>query len=136
MTMVTFDPQQLDRIGLDGFSVKRPSGAMYYPHKGQSVWAFGYGRSAEDTALIRDRISAADTGTAQLRALCEFVATECPKHDLVDPRTGQPYPQFRTPAGEIDPDAVMKLPDQLLGYVAQRLLGIESEGEGDGGSGS
>lgn len=121
--------EQLDRIRLDEFEITRPSGAKVKPHAGQSVWVYGYGRSASETARAQARITGANDPVTRLDALCAFLAGEIVKWDIASPRTGEPYP---------DPSAsaVADLPDDLVVFLTQRILGIETQGEGSGASGA
>ena len=112
----------LDRISLDDFEVTTHAGNVIKPHKGQSVWTFGYGRSAKETQRIAATFSDGDR-EGQFAAMCQFVAGEIPKNDVINPRNGEPY-------GEADEETVGDWPDELLAYVARKLLGVESDPEG------
>ena len=116
--------QNLDRIRLDDFEVTRPSGAKFKPHAGQSIWVIGYGLTAEDKADVATRMDNEPDGNKRLDILCEFIASEAPRWDVKDFRTGQDLPQPDSA------EAVKKLSDELLGFLSKRILGIETEGEG------
>jgi len=119
----------LDRITLDEFKVTLPSGQHYCPHKGQSVWVYGYGRGVDETARFGTRMGAAETPDDQLAITSEFLAGEIARWDLLNPRTGQPY-------GDPTPEVVAKLDDKLYAFLFRRIMGTETEGKGGGASGT
>lgn len=116
--------EQLDRIPLDDFEVKRPSGALIKPHAGQSVWVHGYGRAMADVM----KAQAGETADEKLQSAVGFLAGEIVKWDIINPRTGEPYPD---PSRE----SIMLIPDELFAFITRRVFGAESEGEGGAASG-
>lgn len=127
------DNGKLDRLRLDEFTVTSPTGRRMTPHVGESVWVYPYGRTAEDVEHIRRVYSAMGRGDAEadeasFGVLCNFVADECARWDVTNPRTGEPYPQ---------PDSatvIGQLPNELLMWLFQKLAGVETEGEGSAAS--
>jgi len=119
---------ELDRIKFDGLRHKMPSGKEIVPHAGQSAWVYGYGRPASETEELRQLYSAMGRGDEEadkqaFGRLCEFIAEEVDRWDLVNWRTGEAYPQ------PTNGDAVAMMPDPALAYLINKLLGIETEGE-------
>lgn len=126
----------LDRVHLGDFRVHQPSGAVITPHKGQSVWAYGYGLSAADIDAFQARMNNARESGNGLDELAAFVSSEVVKWDITNPRTGAPYPQPRYNDGTANIEAVKSLPNALLAFIVSRLVRSETEGEGDAGSGN
>jgi hypothetical protein len=126
---VEYGGVQLDCINVGELRVKQPSGAEIVPYKGQRVWCYGYGRSVAEMAAVAAKIDEAPTMLDRVRVMAELIANECPKWDLIDYRTRQPY-------AAPSPEVVMTFPDDLLNFLVTRLVGKETEGEGTTGSGN
>lgn len=139
--VVDFQPNNtgavpLDRIHLGDFRVRQPSGAEITPHKGQSVWAYGYGLSAQDIDAFQARMSMAREGGNGLDELAGFVSSEVVKWDIKNPRTGDPYPQPRFNDGSPNTEAIKALPNALLAFIVGRLVRSETQGEDNADSGN
>ena len=123
----------LDRIALDGLRVKAPSGRDIVPHAGQSVWVYAYGRTIDEGARARRAISLLGSDDAALAdealtEVCAFLASEIDHHDVLNFRTGTPY-------GQATATELRGWPDDLVAYLARKMFGLETEGEGPAASG-
>lgn len=130
------NPEWLDELKLDNFTVPRPSGGLMRPHIGQSLWLTPYGLSLEDSERVeryqamspddpQEKIEAAFD--AALFVLSKTVVT----WNLKDGR-GVPIPP---PTGEGDKDAFRAMPARLLKYIIEMVRG-EPEGNAGGASGA
>lgn len=129
MEETTIPTPTLDAIHLDEFKHTQPSGQVIAPHKGQTVWVYGYGRGSDETARFQARLGAAQTPDEQLDVTAAFLAGEIAKWTLCNARTGEPY-------GPPTAETVKTLPDALFLWLAQKIMGSESAGKGGAASGS
>jgi len=105
-------PWEPERYAMDGCAVPRRDGSEDFPYAGQSVWLSPYTPASLTeagsgfTASGGDRM--ADAFVRLRKGLSQVVAA----HDLVDPNTGDEYPQWWR-----DPEALEDVPSQVLFYV-------------------
>lgn len=123
-----------DRVYLDEFTVKRVGGnGRFAPHAGQSVWILPYGGTLGatfDQLAFGRAMQSGDTGQmdAAIDSMCGVIAERVAAWDLRDVFEGTPYPQpFR------NRDAVKQLAASLVWHLYSLVLGIEPEGNADGG---
>lgn len=110
---------KLDVLDLGDIEVKTRGGRLEHPYKGMKAWAQPYGLAADEQRIWVERFTT-DNRDKAFAAMCEFVVQEVPKIDARSPRTGE----------QLTADNPAAWPDDLLGWIGRRLLGIETEGEG------
>jgi len=128
-----YNPEWLDEVKLDNFTIPRPSGnGLMRPHVGQSLWLSPYGLSLEDAARIDEfKATAGDDDRADERfagtlfVLGKIVLT----WNILDGH-GHPYPP---PSGseEERANAFRALPARLITYIIDLVKG-DTEGKGTG----
>lgn len=122
-----------DRVYLDNFTIKRLTGGQRFaPHAGQSVWVIPYGGGVDaafDQVGVQSALAAGDDVKLDksIAAMCSVIAERLAAWDVCDV-TGVPFAQpFR------QPDVVRSLPAALVWHLYSVVLGIEPEGNADGG---
>lgn len=123
-----------DRVYLDNFRLKRiGNNGFFTPHAGQSIWVLPYGGQLGEAFAQLGFSRAMQSGDSAemdkaVDAMCRVIAERIAAWDLRDPATGEPYPQpFRNPA------VIRERAASLVWHMYSLVLGIEPEGNADGG---
>lgn len=102
-------PFDLEEFPMDDASVEGRDGGKTYPYVGASVWLAPF---QAPLSLVEGGAATRGNPEAQARALPmlrEGISQCVAGHTLIDPRTGEYYPQFWR-----NPDALLALPSETM----------------------
>lgn len=122
-------PYEPERYDMSGCAVPLRGGAEEFPYEGQSVWLSPYTPASLTEAGAGFTATGGDRMSGAFKRLRKGLSQVVCAHDLVDPNTGQEYPQWWG-----DPEALEDVPSQVLFYVWSLAISGEPPDERPKGS--